>query len=73
MQRGERLATISLEEEKVNRLKKILNRALSRTEVDDDEVWDARECLRLAHMEAGNYHLWENKSREKGHSGTRSF
>jgi hypothetical protein len=54
---------VCLEEEKVKRLKKILSRALSRSEVDDDEVWDARECLRLAHMEAGNYHLWDNKAR----------
>ncbi|KAL3914999.1 MAG: hypothetical protein SGILL_005852, partial [Bacillariaceae sp.] len=55
---------VCLEDEKVNRLKKILSRARSRSEIDDDEVWDARECLRLAHMEAGNYHLWENRDRD---------
>ncbi|KAG7351102.1 hypothetical protein IV203_010462 [Nitzschia inconspicua] len=47
------------EEGKVVRLKKVLQRALSRTNPDDEEIWDARECLRLAHMEAGNFMLWE--------------
>lgn len=56
----------SLEENNVSRLKQVLQRVLSRKDVDEDEVWDARECLRLAHMEAGNYLLWETpKGSEK--------
>ena len=50
-----------LEQEKVLRLEKILNRVLSRDEVDENEVWDARECLRYAYMEAGNKYLWDSQ------------
>ena len=50
-----------LEQEKVVRLEKILNRVLSRDEVDENEVWDARECLRYAYMEAGNKYLWDSR------------
>jgi len=50
-----------LEEEKVVRLEKILNRALARDEVNPNEVWDARECLRYACMEAGNIYLWSSR------------
>eukprot|EP00536_Pseudo-nitzschia_multiseries_P010145 jgi/Psemu1/297494/fgenesh1_pm.300_\ len=51
-----------LEEEKVWRLEKILNRVLARDEIDENEVWDARECLRYACMEAGNKCLWNSRS-----------
>mmetsp|Transcript_27308 Transcript_27308/g.74694 ORF Transcript_27308/g.74694 Transcript_27308/m.74694 type:complete len:833 (+) Transcript_27308:49-2547(+) len=50
-----------LEEEKVFRLEKILNRVLARDEIDENEVWDARECLRFACMEAGNKYLWDSQ------------
>lgn len=49
------------EQEKVVRLEKILNRVLSRDEIDENEVWDARECLRYACMEAGNKYLWDSR------------
>ena len=50
-----------LEQEKVVRLEKILNRVLSRDKIDENEVWDARECLRYAYMEAGNKYLWDSR------------
>ena len=49
------------EQEKVIRLENILKRVLSRHEVDENEVWDARECLRYAYMEAGNKYLWDSR------------
>jgi tellurite resistance protein len=49
------------EQEKVVRLEKILNRVLTRDEIDENEVWDARECLRYACMEAGNKYLWDSR------------
>jgi hypothetical protein len=52
---------VSYETDEVVRCKKILNRACSRQVVDDDEVWDARECLRRALMDAGSYSLWTSK------------
>mmetsp|Transcript_12170 Transcript_12170/g.30803 ORF Transcript_12170/g.30803 Transcript_12170/m.30803 type:complete len:839 (-) Transcript_12170:245-2761(-) len=52
-----------LEEEKVVRLEKILKRVLSRDEIDENEVWDAQECLRYAYMEAGNKYLWDARVR----------
>ncbi|VEU40441.1 unnamed protein product [Pseudo-nitzschia multistriata] len=48
------------EDEKVLRLEKILRRVLARDEIDENEVWDARECLRYACMEAGNKYLWDS-------------
>ena len=51
------------EQEKVVRLEKILNRVLTRDEMDENEVWDARECLRYACMEAGNKYLWDTHVR----------
>jgi hypothetical protein len=51
------------EQEKVARLESILNRVLTRDEIDEDEVWDARECLRYAYMEAGNKYLWDPRVR----------
>ena len=50
-----------LEEEQVLRFERILNRALTRDEVNPNEVWDARECLRRACMEAGNAYLWGSR------------
>lgn len=49
---------VSYETDEVVRCKNILKRAISRQDVDDNEVWDARECLRQALMDAGNYSLW---------------
>jgi hypothetical protein len=58
--------TIRKGERKVQRLKLILQRAQSRLEVDGNEVWDARECLREAHMALGNDLLWLS-SKTSGH------
>jgi hypothetical protein len=59
-------AAYNYEEDKVARLKKVLRRAQSRQYVDENEVWDARECLRQACMELGNDYLWSsNKNLEK--------
>ena len=49
------------EEGKVVCLEKILKRVLTRDEIDENEVWDARECLRYACMEAGNKYLWDSR------------
>ena len=54
-------------EEKTTKLKRILQRVLSRVDVDDNEVWDARECLRQSYMELGNELLWSVKNFEKAH------
>jgi hypothetical protein len=51
-------------EEKTKRLKRILDRVLSRQNVDDNEVWDARECLRQSNMELGNELLWSTRNFE---------
>jgi len=53
----------NLEEEKVGRLEKIVKRVLARDEIDENEVWDAQECLRHAYMEAGNKYLWDSRVR----------
>ena len=50
-----------IEEARVVRLEKILNRVLTRDEVNPDEVFDARECLRYACMDAGNIYLWDSR------------
>jgi hypothetical protein len=55
----------SYEEDKVKRLSKILQRAQSRSHVDENEVWDARECLRQAYMEWGNECLWSNTQKSE--------
>jgi hypothetical protein len=51
-------ATIQKGERKVQRLKMIVQRVKSRVRVDENEVWDARECLREAYMTLGNDLLW---------------
>jgi hypothetical protein len=58
--------TIRKGERKVQRLKVILQRVQSREEVDGNEVWDARECLREAYMALGNDLLWLS-SKTSGH------
>ena len=55
----------SYEEGKVNRMRRILKRALARKDVDENEVWDARECLRQALMQLGNDCLWSSESLDK--------
>jgi hypothetical protein len=45
---------------KVHRILSILKLVQSRSEVDDNEVWDARECLREAYMSVGNDLLWSS-------------
>ena len=58
--------TIQRGRRKVERLQGILQRVQSRDHVDDNEVWDARECLREAYMALGNDLLWSvPKSAEK--------
>eukprot|EP00934_Nitzschia_sp_Nitz4_P009224 Nitzschia sp. Nitz4//scaffold13_size275219//205559//208114//NITZ4_000903-RA/size275219-processed-gene-0.105-mRNA-1//1//CDS//3329536101//9214//frame0 len=44
----------------VQRFRRVLSRAEQRSPVerDDHEIWDARECLRQAYMQAGNHSLW---------------
>jgi hypothetical protein len=51
-----------LEEEQVVLYENILNTAFTRDEVSPNEVWDARECLRCACMEAGNVYLWGSRN-----------
>ena len=48
--------------QKVQRLSSILKQVQSRSIVDDNEVWDARECLRQAYMAVGNDLLWSSTS-----------
>ncbi|CAJ1958542.1 unnamed protein product [Cylindrotheca closterium] len=57
---GERDSSNELEE-KNESLGKVLQRVLARQDRDDDEVWDARECLRQSHMELGNEYLWSKR------------
>lgn len=56
---------ILYEIDKITRCKNILRRAISQQYEDDNEVWDARECLREALMEAGNFCLWTSKDYSK--------
>lgn len=56
---------VDCKEERTKRLKRILDRVVSRQFVDDNEVWDARECLRQANMELGNELLWSTRNFEK--------
>lgn len=55
---------VSREEEKVQRLTKVLHRVERRQtiDLDENEIWDARECLRQAYMELGNQTLWSFRS-----------
>ena len=55
---NEEQETIRKGERKVQRLKLILQRVRSRSKVDDNELWDARECLREAYMALGNDLMW---------------
>eukprot|EP00980_Cylindrotheca_fusiformis_P008009 scaffold1706_cov116-Cylindrotheca_fusiformis.AAC.12 len=65
-QENERIRLLAdSKEEKTKRLKRILDRVVARQDVDDNEVWDARECLRQAHMELGNELLWSARDFEK--------
>lgn len=48
---------------RVMRLSKQLKRIEGRLPVDMYDLWDARECLRQALMEAGNVHLWSDLSK----------
>jgi hypothetical protein len=57
--------TTECQEDKTNKLKRILERVLSRQDVDDNEVWDARECLRQSYMELGNELLFYRRNYEK--------
>jgi hypothetical protein len=49
---------------KVEILKRQLRRILKST-ADIYDVWDARECLRQALMEAGNLHLWSESKTDR--------
>lgn len=51
-------------QDKVWRLKRVLRHIINR-HAPNDEVWDARECLRQATMDAGNRFLWCSKSRRE--------
>lgn len=62
---AENRQAIHHKEEKVTRMKKIFQRTQQRHHVDDNEVWDARECLRHSCMELGNDCLWLSKNLEK--------
>ena len=48
--------------QKLRRLTSILKQVQSRSMIDENEVWDARECLRQAYMAVGNDLLWSNSS-----------
>ena len=50
----------------LSKYKNILSRALNRSSIDENEVWDARECLRQSYMELGNEYLSRRRMTSTG-------
>jgi hypothetical protein len=65
----------SHEHENVQRATKILHRAERRQDIDRDEneIWDARDCLRQAWVELGNDALWSFRSTKNLEQALSSF
>ena len=54
--------------QRVRGLWRQLQKMVHRQEADKYDIWDARECLRQALMEAGNLHLWADAGNSNSHN-----
>lgn len=59
---GQDYLTMEEAQRKVKRFKRVLKKALTKRTMDDDEVWNSREQLREALIQAGNSCLWGDTS-----------
>jgi tetratricopeptide (TPR) repeat protein len=58
-------------ETKIKMLQKTLKRVLNRDAPDENEIWDARECLREALMAVGNQILGGSRNQDESKNETR--